>query len=268
MQVKDILRKNYLAVSTNDVLSGVFGKLGRGKHTEAVIMDDKGRFVGMLDKRALIRSRIEAEQTKVQRFVAKTATLTEDMPLEKAAHLMHSSDFHVLPVLDKNKKVIGIAGARDVLDELQDSLKNYTASEIGTMKLIKLNDSEPVAKAVTLFHRTGIDHIPLVDDAGKLSGIVSFVDLVAKFHVGSAKGAMTGRNRKHGRTSERPGCGGQAELWGAAAAEHHDAVGRYGLAGREGVEHHQAAEGQRNLGHRSCRGQCSRGNHHVQGPLA
>lgn len=204
MQVKDILRKNYLAAAPDDVLSSVFGKLGRGKHTEAVIIDAKGLFVGMLNKRALIRSRIDASETKVKGFVAKTSTLTEEMTLERAAALMFASDFHVLPVVDKNKKVIGIAGARDLLSEVQDSF-TQSAQDLGTMKLITLNDSDPVAKAVGLFHKTGIDHIPLVDKQGRLTGIASFIDLVAKFHLSGARGAVSGRRGKHGRTASTSG---------------------------------------------------------------
>ncbi|HSU72412.1 MAG TPA: CBS domain-containing protein [Candidatus Binatia bacterium] len=200
MQVKDILRTNYLSAKPDDTLASVFGKLGRGKHTEAVIVDGKGIFIGMLNKRALIRSRIDASETKVKGFVAKTATLTEDMVLEQAARLMHAADFHVLPVVDKNKHVLGIAGARDLLDAVQGTF-TQSARELGTMKLITLQDSDPVSKAVGLFHKTGIDHIPLVDEQGRLTGIASFVDLVARFHLSGARGAVSGRKGKHGRTS-------------------------------------------------------------------
>jgi CBS domain-containing protein len=200
MQVKDILRTNYLAVTQDDTLSSVFGQFGRGKHTEAVVIDDKKTLVGMLDKRSLIRSRIDLSSTKVRKFVAKTATLTEDMELERAAELMFDSDFHVLPVIDQNRKLLGIAGARDVLEALQDKL-TQRASELGTMKLMTLKDSDPIGKAIALLYQKKIDHIPLVDETGKLAGITSLVDIF-RFHMASPQGSNPGRGGKHGRTSK------------------------------------------------------------------
>ncbi|MBI4144651.1 CBS domain-containing protein [Candidatus Woesearchaeota archaeon] len=200
MQVKDILRLNYLAVSPDDTLSFVFGKLGRGKHTEAVVLDNKGYYAGMVWKRALIRSRVDPAETKVRKFVGKPAALALDMTLERAAMLMHNSDFHVLPVLDK-KVLLGIVGARDVLDELSGKLKGMKADEVGTMKLNVLTEDDSIGKAVSLFSDKRIDHAPVVDKAGKLVGVVSVVDLLTKYLI-SARGALSGRHGKHGRTSK------------------------------------------------------------------
>jgi len=200
MQVKDILRTNCLAVSEEDTLSSIFGKFGRGKHTEAVVVDSKDHFKGMLDKRTLIRSRIDYSTTKVRKFIAKTAVLTEEMPLNKAASLMFASDFHVLPVVDENKKVIGIAGARDLLSEVIDELDG-TASEVGSMKLITMKDSDSVASAISLMHQKRMGHIPLVDEQGRLTGIASLIDIF-RFHTASQQGSNPGRGAKHGRTSK------------------------------------------------------------------
>jgi CBS domain-containing protein len=201
MQVKDVLRINYLAISPNDTLSSVFGKLEKGKHTEAVALDDQGRYAGMLWKRALIRGRIDPAATKAKNFITKPATLTAEMPLEEAARLLHESDFHVLAVLDKGKRVLGICGARDVLDNLQHLLGDAKASEVGTMKLITLRDTDPLAKAVAVLHHDKIDHIPLIDGSGRLTGVASVFDIAIRFHLGTPQGSVSGRHGKHGRTS-------------------------------------------------------------------
>ncbi len=198
MNVKDILRTNHLEVSDNDTIVSVIGKLSKG-HTEAVVVDAKGKYVGMLWKRKLIRSRITPEE-KVKNFLMKSASLTYTSSVEDAAKKLQAADAHVLPVVEDGK-VIGICGARDILSALQTKLAGMTAADCGSMSLTVLNEDDPIAKAVTLFHDEHIHRIPVVDKNGKLAGIVSLIDLLIRYASGSAKGAVSGRHGKHGRTS-------------------------------------------------------------------
>ena len=68
MQVSDVLRTDYLAISPDDMLSKVIGKLGKD-HTEAVALDKKGKYTGMLWKRALMRSRFDPAATKARNLI-------------------------------------------------------------------------------------------------------------------------------------------------------------------------------------------------------
>ncbi|MBI4150712.1 CBS domain-containing protein [Candidatus Woesearchaeota archaeon] len=198
MNVKDILRTNHLEVSQDDTIVSVIGKLSKG-HTEAVVVDAKGKYVGMLWKRKLIRSRITPEE-KVKNFLLKSASLTYTSTIEDAAKKLHSADCHVLPVVE-NGKVLGICGARDVLQALQTKLAGCTAIDCGSMSLTVLKEDDAIAKAVTLFHDEHIHRIPVVDKNGKMVGIVSLIDLLVRYASGSARGAVSGRQGKHGRTS-------------------------------------------------------------------
>lgn len=200
MIVQEVLRTNQLVVRQDDTLSRVFGKFSQG-HTEAVVVDKDDEYVGMLWKRALIRSRIDPATTKVGRFVAKTAMLLPEMPLVRAAFLMYSSDAHVLPVLDKKRNLLGIAGARDVIAALQDRLAGKSAAEACTQKLTTLKPADSVGRALTLFREKKIDRIPIVDERNILQGIVSLTDVLGKFFITTPKGSVSGRHGKHGRTS-------------------------------------------------------------------
>jgi CBS domain-containing protein len=206
MNVKELLRTNHLEVSQEDTVSSVIGKLSKG-HTEAVIVDAKGKYVGMLWKRKLIRSRITPEE-KVKHFLMKSASLTYTSTVEDAAKKLHAADAHVLPVVE-NGKVLGICGARDVLAAMQTKLAGRTAADCGHMSLTVLNEDDPIAKAVTLFHDEHIHRIPVVDKNGKLAGIVSLIDLLIRYSSGSARGSVSGRTGKHGRTSHSGMDGGE-----------------------------------------------------------
>lgn len=199
MQVSDILRTNYLSVNQNDPLSKVFGKLG-ADHKEAVVVDDKGNYVGMLQKRALIKSHVDVTAVKVKTIANKPATLTLDTSVERAGALMHTADCHVLPVLD-GKKVLGIAGARDVLETVKAKLGSAKVNDLCTKTVHTLLDTDAIAKALPLFREQKLDHLPIVDKNENLVGIVSVMDLITRF-LGQAQGSPSGRKGKHGRSSK------------------------------------------------------------------
>lgn len=201
MQVKDILRTNFLSVKADDRLSRVIGKLALGAHTEAVVLDKNGKYLGMLWKRGLLRSKLDPSAVKIRKFTVNPASVTPETSLERAAVMLHNSDFHVLPVLNAQKKVIGIVGARDVLMALKDSLGGIKAKDCCSMNLTTLKESAPLSKAITLLQRKKIDRIPIVDDDGRLIGIVTFIDMLRKFMRGSSTRERTGRQGKIGRTS-------------------------------------------------------------------
>jgi len=201
MQVKDILRTNFLSVKEDERLSRVIGKLAQGAHTEAVVLAKNGKYLGMLWKRGLLRSKIDPTAVKIRKFTVNPASVTPETSLERAAMLLHNSDFHVLPVLDAQKKVIGIVGARDVLMAMKDSLDGIKAKDCCSMSVMSLKESDPLSKAITLLQRKKVDRIPIIDDSGRLIGIVTFIDMLRRFMRGSSIGERTGRQGKIGRTS-------------------------------------------------------------------
>jgi osmoprotectant transport system ATP-binding protein len=48
------------------------------------------------------------------------STITQDTPINKVINLIHKEGFQYLPVLDKDKKVVGVVTPSSVLDLLQD----------------------------------------------------------------------------------------------------------------------------------------------------
>ena len=201
MIANDILRTNFLTMKIDDPLSKVVGKFISKQNTEIIVLNKKGQYAGMLWKRALLRTKIDSQHTKLRKFVVNPATLTPNISLEKVASMLHNADFHVLPVLGPGKKVIGIVGARDVLNALQDSLGKRKAKELITRKLITLKEKDPISKAVTLLHNKKIDRIPIIDDLGNMVGIVALLDMVRRYLMQSPYHERTGRSSKHGRTS-------------------------------------------------------------------
>jgi CBS domain-containing protein len=117
---------------------------------------------------------------------------------EMAARL-HEYRVSAFPVLDDDNKVIGVVSEADLLtkEALEFSVPGVmagilhgrerakadavTAAELMTKPAVTIGPREPVAKAAKLMYSCKVKRLPVVDDDGRLAGIVSRADLLSVF---------------------------------------------------------------------------------------
>ena len=182
---QDLLQRKYISVDVNDTISILLGKLRRAR-THAAVVFRNGKYLGVITKRFLINSRMEPKKMKVGNIVkhrskSKSAfyvpTLQESTPLVKICRYMATSDSHILPVI-KNNKVLGVVHAMDVLKHIAPEYRGLRADELATMNPVTINENTDLGTAITRFSRKGISHLPVVDDNGKLVGMLGLSDLI------------------------------------------------------------------------------------------
>lgn len=188
MRAGELMRGNYLSVSVDDNVAEVVGKLEKGKHHSAVVVDSRDRYVGLFDKEGCVRSRGDVTQMKVRNLLRKTSVLEESSDLERVARLLFTNDVHILPVLDKYKRVAGIVGARDVLLSLVDTLRNLKVGEVASRYPVVLQETDSISRAVEIVRRKRVSRVPVVDEDRKLVGVVTLYDLLVCFSVRPSKG--------------------------------------------------------------------------------
>lgn len=100
---------------------------------------------------------------------------------EAAAHLW-DNDCGILPVKDESGKVIGMISDRDIC--IATVTKNRLASEIavdevsGKREVHVCAPDDDVQEALKLMQEHQVRRVPVVDEAGKLSGILSINDVI------------------------------------------------------------------------------------------
>jgi CBS domain-containing membrane protein len=127
-------------------------------------------------------------------------TVTPDMPLAAAWRLLRRHELHALPVLDFDRRVIGMIGQGDFLHHV--GLDDYQTlgerlrglfthllgvrverpalvSEIMQTPVRTVSQDEPIAELVPAMSNRGLHHVPVVDAKGVFVGIVSQSDLLA-----------------------------------------------------------------------------------------
>ena len=117
---------------------------------------------------------------------------TPQTKLHIAAKSMKTRNCGALPVVDKDKKVVGIITDRDiclflVLKQGTPFIKN-TVGQIMPSKIhtVRLNDD--ISAAFRIMRTNQISRLPVVDENGKLRGIVSIHNLINTSFINGRQG--------------------------------------------------------------------------------
>jgi len=132
---------------------------------------------------------------------AEVVTVEPDLPLKTAATVMLRAGVSGLPVVDVSGKLIGIITEADFLDQEADHAwsrphrlldgvfgrgseavsQAETVGDVMTTKLTTISGSMPLGGAARLMLRNKVKRLPVLDDDGRLVGIVSRADVLKAF---------------------------------------------------------------------------------------
>jgi CBS domain-containing protein len=114
---------------------------------------------------------------------------TPETNIHNAAQSMREANCGALPVVDRNKRVLGIITDRDICLSLAQNtnkaIEHRTVGEIMTRDVKTIRGTEDVSEALRKMRERKIGRLPVVDEQGSLQGIVSLNKLL---NVSVAKG--------------------------------------------------------------------------------
>lgn len=120
----------------------------------------------------------------------KVTTCTPQANLETIGQLMWDHDCGAIPVLDFAAHPVGIVTDRDIAMSAvlnHKPLWDITAGEVtGSRELYTCHVDDDVQKALNAMHAYRIRRVPVVDDDGRLQGMLSIDDVIASS--GKARG--------------------------------------------------------------------------------
>jgi CBS domain-containing protein len=177
ISVEDIFSKKFSTVSENDALSKCLDLFKKEMPPVLAVLDDKGKYVGVIARRWVIRSRLDPATTKVKTLMRPAPKVSLDFSLSKVAKLMIESGTRQLPVFEKNK-LLGFVTDENIIHGAVTREWGKTAIEkIMTKVPHTIEANRSVGAVLSLFREQGISHVPVIDD-GKLAGIISIQDIL------------------------------------------------------------------------------------------
>ncbi len=172
-----IVREDFVKVGPETHLSEVVGEMLKGEEAAAVF--DENGFVGIISINDLI-DRDYPTETKVKNLVRKNIPKIEKKEIDviKLAKMFLENDIKAIPVFE-NEKFLGLIFERDFIKSLEDYLSKYekTVYDISTVPEV-IEKNESIGKARTILKENHISRLPVVDEEGKLVGIVDAVDFL------------------------------------------------------------------------------------------
>ena len=111
--------------------------------------------------------------------------------LHQAVKTMKAQNCGALPVIDKQKKVVGLVTDRDIALSLARKQANFSKTNVGDIiskKVYTINQNDHLSDALAQMRTNQIGRLPVVDDERKLKGIVSMHNLISE--AGRSKGKI------------------------------------------------------------------------------
>lgn len=125
-------------------------------------------------------------------------SISPDTTVSQAAEIMRISDVGCLPVVDE--AVVGVLTDRDIVVRVigKDLDPRVTVvADVMTPGAHTLNQDADVCEAVSLMRNSRVRRVPVVNDTGRLVGMISLTDVALRAHEpiqsGSALLSICGR---------------------------------------------------------------------------
>lgn len=171
MLVKDLMTKNVISVSPEDMVSTALSKMKKYSiHQLPVIEGNETKGILLLNK--IITKDIDPARTKAGSMSIPTPFLKEDENIEDAVRKIINSGMRAIPVMDGNV-IVGILSETDLLSIVKN---DYSIDEI-MVRCHYLSIDDDVGKLKKLMAYKNISRVPIVDK-GKVVGMVSTLDLI------------------------------------------------------------------------------------------
>ena len=114
----------------------------------------------------------------VKEYMKKNViVVNRNTTLRDVAKIMTENNVGSVIVVD-NGKPIGIITERDIVRAIgRNKDLNSKAEEIMTSSLITIKEDSPITGALSLMRSYNIRHLPVIDNEGNLTGIISIRDV-------------------------------------------------------------------------------------------
>ncbi len=177
MNVSKIMTRKVLCADANLPIDKVI-ELMDSKNVKELPVLQKKKYVGLLTYYDVIS--VDAMRAKKAIDLAKKVpVIYQRDSIDKTIQLMQSTGVGALPVVDEDKKLIGIVSDYDVLKLLINSrvFDSIKVEDLVIKRFPILRTEDTIGRAQNLAAINKIDSLPIIDNFGKLVGEVMIADI-------------------------------------------------------------------------------------------
>ena len=184
--IKDVMTSPARAVREETHIVDAFGKMYRGKYRHLLVRGRRGKIVGIVSMRRILNLAVELGQglneTKTLADIAAPAIVAveESATVYETVELMNKRSVSAVVVTAAGKPS-GIFTERDVLKRVatkEINVHQTPVKQVMTAPVITMPQSTLVGDVLVEMSRRDIRNMPVSNDSGELSGIVSMPEIL------------------------------------------------------------------------------------------
>ena len=116
-------------------------------------------------------------------------------PVTRAAEMMRQHDVGSLPVVDSrdSRRLVGIVTDRDLVTKVVAGNRNVASATVRdamTVEPASCRETDEVERAVSLMADRQVRRMPVVDESGRLSGIIAQADVATRVNRDQTTGKL------------------------------------------------------------------------------
>jgi CBS domain-containing protein/ribosome-associated translation inhibitor RaiA len=175
MDIADIATSDYAEVDADERL-GKVRAIFEDENPRGIIVTEDGEYAGVITQRQLVQSHVE-DDAKVRALMRSAPKVERTDDVRDVARVLVEGGSKIAPVFEADT-LWGTISGDQILAAVLDNLDALDVAEIYTVDVVTVNEDTNVGQAINLFRENGISRLPVLDEDGYLSGIVTTHDIV------------------------------------------------------------------------------------------
>ena len=179
MDIADIATKDYIEVDVGTRMGKVRSTFEDG-NPKGIIVTDDGEYRSVISEREVLQSHVE-DDAKVAALIKPSRNdpvpkLDRHENVREAARMLIEGNAKVAPVFE-NDSLWGVISGDAILEAVLENLDALTVADIYTDNPITLQEDDGVGKAINHLREHGISRLPVLNENGYLTGVVTTHDI-------------------------------------------------------------------------------------------
>jgi len=175
MDIADIATSDYVTVDANERLGKVRAIFERD-NPKGIIITRDDEYAGVITQKQLVQSHIE-ESAKAAAMMRSAPKVDRTEDVREVSRMLVEGGTKIAPVFEADR-LWGIITQDDILEAVLENLDALTVEQIYTEDVVTVTEGTHVGQAINLLREHGVSRLPVLDDNGLLSGMVTTHDIV------------------------------------------------------------------------------------------
>lgn len=175
MDITDIATQEYVGIDADDRLGTVRSVFER-ENPKGVLVTNGGTYSGVITQRDLLQSHVE-DSTKAAALAGPAPKIERTADVREVARMLIEGGTKVAPVFE-GEELWGIVDADAILEAVLPHLDALVVADIYTEEVTTITEETRVGRAINLLRESGVSRLPVCNENGLLSGMVTTHDIV------------------------------------------------------------------------------------------